>query len=162
MNRRDHRLDGLEALYREGFERFLRVTIAIVGDRGLALDAVQEGFARAIHRRADFRGRGSLEAWVWRIVVNEALGSRRRRLAEPPSELVEPTSNGHAVDEDADLRAAIALLPDRQRAAIFLRYFADLDYAAIGEVLDVRVGTVSATLSAAHTAMRRTLQEVER
>ncbi len=76
--------------------------------------------------------------------------------------MVEPTSNGHAVDEDADLRAAIALLPDRQRAAIFLRYFADLDYAAIAEVLDVRVGTVSATLSAAHTSIRRTLQEVER
>ncbi len=162
MNRRDHRLDELEALYREGFERFLRVSVAIVADRGLALDAVQEGFARAIHGRADFRGRGSLEAWVWRIVVNEALGSRRRRLAEPPSELVEPTTNGHAVDENADLRAVVALLPERQRAAVFLRYFADLEYVAIAEALDVRVGTVSATLSAAHTAMRRTLQEVER
>lgn len=75
MSRRDYRLDALETLYRDGFERFLRVSITIVGDRGLALDAVQEGFARAIHRRAGFRGRGSLEAWVWRIVVNEALGS---------------------------------------------------------------------------------------
>ena len=42
----------------------------------------------------------------------------------------------------------------------FLRYYADLDYRSIAEVLGVEVGTVSATLSSAHTALRRALQEV--
>jgi DNA-directed RNA polymerase specialized sigma24 family protein len=46
--------------------------------------------------------------------------------------------------------------------AVFLRYFADLDYRAIAAALDVEIGTVSATLSAAHTALRRSMQEVER
>ena len=40
-------------------------------------------------------------------------------------------------------------LPERQRVAVFLRYWADLDYRAIAEVLEVEVGTVSATLSSA-------------
>ena len=160
MNRRDELLDDLEVLYRDAFERFLRVSIAIVGERGLALDAVQEGFARAIRVRASFRNRGSLEAWVWRIVVNEALAVRRRRFSESPSDSIEPSANGHPASEDAELRAALALLPDRQRTAIFLRYYADLDYAAIAQALDVKIGTVSATLSAAHQALRRTLQEV--
>lgn len=51
---------------------------------------------------------------------------------------------------------------ERQRLAVFLRYFADLDYRSIAAALDVEVGTVSATLAAAHAALRRSLQEVER
>jgi RNA polymerase sigma factor (sigma-70 family) len=41
-------------------------------------------------------------------------------------------------------------LPPQRRLAIFLRYFADLSYADIGEVLGVAEGTVAATLSQAH------------
>lgn len=52
-------------------------------------------------------------------------------------------------------------LPERQRVAVFLRYWADLDYRAIAEVLEVEVGTVSATLNAAHQSLRRSVQEVQ-
>jgi RNA polymerase sigma factor (sigma-70 family) len=53
-------------------------------------------------------------------------------------------------------------LPERQRLALFLRYYADLDYRSIADVLGVEVGTVSATLSAAHSSLRRALSEVNR
>jgi DNA-directed RNA polymerase specialized sigma24 family protein len=43
---------------------------------------------------------------------------------------------------------------------VFLRYFADLGYRDIAEVLDVKVGTVSATLHAAHVSLRSALSEV--
>jgi DNA-directed RNA polymerase specialized sigma24 family protein len=43
-----------------------------------------------------------------------------------------------------------------------LRYYADLDYRAIADVLGIEVGTVSATLSAAHQSLRKRLQEVKR
>jgi RNA polymerase sigma factor (sigma-70 family) len=56
----------------------------------------------------------------------------------------------------------VAALPERQRLVVYLRYYADLDYRAIAEVLGVEVGTVSATLSSAHQALRRSLKEVER
>ena len=56
----------------------------------------------------------------------------------------------------------MASLPPRQRAALFLRYYADLDYRSIADVLGVEVGTVSATLSAAHATLRKALKEVER
>ena len=45
----------------------------------------------------------------------------------------------------------LARLPERQRTAVFLRYYADLDYAAIGEALGITTGTVAATLNAAHS-----------
>jgi RNA polymerase sigma factor (sigma-70 family) len=54
----------------------------------------------------------------------------------------------------------VRTLPERQRVAVFLRYWADLDYRPIADVLEVEVGTVSATLSAAHQSLRRSVQEV--
>jgi RNA polymerase sigma factor (sigma-70 family) len=70
--------------------------------------------------------------------------------------------NGCERAEDSGLWPHIALLPDRQRAALFLRYYADLDYRSIAEALGIEVGTVSATLSAAHTSLRRSLGKVRR
>jgi RNA polymerase sigma-70 factor, ECF subfamily len=73
----------------------------------------------------------------------------------------ESSHNGHSPLVDR-VAAAIALLPERQRLVLFLRYYADLDYAAIADTLDITAGTVAATLNAARTALRRTLQEVQR
>jgi RNA polymerase sigma-B factor len=57
-----------------------------------------------------------------------------------------------------EVRALIGALPERQRLALFLRYYADLDYAAIAAVLGIKPGTVAATLSAAYAALRRELE----
>jgi RNA polymerase sigma factor (sigma-70 family) len=68
-----------------------------------------------------------------------------------------------AGDEAAAIRGCLALLPERQRLALFLRYYADLDYATIARALGVRRGTISATLNQAHAALRPLLaQEVDR
>ena len=56
----------------------------------------------------------------------------------------------------------IAMLPPRQREVVFLRYFADLDYRTIARVLDLELGTVSATLSTAHRALRTRLEATRR
>ena len=151
----------LESLYRERYEHFTRVAAAVAGDGEAGRDAVQLAFATAVRKRTSFRGTGPLEAWLWRIVVNEARRLARERRPTPLEGAPEPTMNGSVPDE-LGLRAWIAALPDRQRAALFLRYYADLDYRTIAEVLGVQVGTVSATLSAAHTTLRKALREVER
>jgi RNA polymerase sigma factor (sigma-70 family) len=153
----------IESLYRARYRQFLRVATAIVGDEAAAHDAVQEGFAVALKERRSFRGEGPLEGWGWRVVFNAALGARRARMARREvSDSVEELAsrNGH-VDE-VGVRAWVAALPERQRLAVYLRYYADLDYRAIASALHVEVGTVSATLSAAHRALRRSLEEVER
>jgi len=94
-------------------------------------------------------------------VVRESSRLARERVAVLLEEAHESSANGHVSDE-LGLRAWIAALPERQRAAVFLRYYADLDYRAIARVLEIEVGTVSATLSAAHTTLRKALREVER
>jgi RNA polymerase sigma-70 factor (ECF subfamily) len=158
--RRDRRLREIEALYRARFVHFLRVANAVLADRERALEAVQDGFADAIRSRRTFRGEGPLEAWVWRAVVNAALKARARAAAEMPPVSVSP--NGADPAPPSQLATLIALLPERQRLAIFLRYYADLDYRAIAEVLGIEVGTVSATLASAHASLRKALKEVPR
>lgn len=157
----DERLGQLEALYRERFRHFKRVAVAIVGDQERAVEAVHDGFANAIRGRGGFRGTGPLEAWVWRAVVNAA-----RRANREPSDLalrseVESRRNGDAELEANTLQEVIRSLPERQRLVLFLRYYGDLDYRSIARALDVRLGTVSATLHAAHAALRRVLEERE-
>ena len=155
------RTHELEELYRQRYPHFVRVAAAITGDAESGRDAVQTGFAQAVRKRQGFRGSGPLEAWVWRIVVNEARRVRRTEPRDAAAATHEPSSNGHASD-DLGVRAWIAGLPERQRAAVFLRYYADLEYGAIAELLGIEVGTVSATLSAAHATLRKHAEEVGR
>jgi RNA polymerase sigma-70 factor (ECF subfamily) len=152
-------LDEIESTYRARLPEFRRVAAAIVGDRELALDAVQEGFALAVRERASFRRDGPLEAWLWRIVVNSARAHLRRGPATVELEAL-ASSNGQAEDAEDRVRAAMMLLPERQRLVLFLRYYADLDYAAIADALEISAGTVGATLNAARASMSRLLQEV--
>jgi RNA polymerase sigma-70 factor (ECF subfamily) len=158
IRRRGASLDELEALYRSRFEIFVRVAASVTGDSERAHDAVQDAFATVVQKRSSFRGDGPLEAWVWRIVLNAARSDVRR--ITPVAGNTETGSVNGDPGADATLRAVLALLPERQRTAVFLRYYADLDYAAIGAALGISTGSVSATLSAAHATLRNRLEEV--
>jgi RNA polymerase sigma factor (sigma-70 family) len=147
----------IERVYRADFLRFVRVATAVAGDEQSGADAVHDAFVQAVKHRWSFRGDGSLEAWVWRMVVNAAKKRAHREPAEPqaPPAVYE---NGFG----DPVRSLVASLPERQRLALFLRYYADLDYEAIAAALGIASGTVGATLNAAHAALRNALEEVHR
>jgi DNA-directed RNA polymerase specialized sigma24 family protein len=151
--------DQLEALYRARLPEFRRVAAAIAGDRELGCEAVQEAFAKAVRDARSFRGSGSLEAWVWRIVVNAARDARRRNgrpgVPEPSNSLLQGREG------ELPGSAPLELLTERQREIVFLHYYADLDYAAIADALAISPGTVGATLTAARRTLRGALQEVQ-
>ena len=152
--------EQLEELYRERYERFCRLVTAVVGDADLAHDAVQSGFASALSHASSWRGDGSLEAWVWRIVLNCAHDAR----SAPRGDLAEiadlPTS---VAESDPALAEALRRLPARRRLVVFLHYYADLRYSDIAAVLDLSEGAVAATLAQARDALRMLLvEEVER
>jgi RNA polymerase sigma factor (sigma-70 family) len=56
----------------------------------------------------------------------------------------------------------LELLTERQREVLFLHYYADLDYGAIGHALGISAGTVGATLSAARQTLRGALTKETR
>ena len=156
--RPDRRLREIEGVYRAKFPLFVQVARAITGDPERAVEAVQDAFASAVRSRQSFRGDGPLEAWLWRAVVNAAKKAVRRPLVEV----------GQAADETyvvpdgvRELAPLISALPERQRLVVFLRYYADLDYRTIAAAMEIEVGTVSASLAAAHTTLRKQLRKVE-
>jgi RNA polymerase sigma-70 factor (ECF subfamily) len=154
----DELVADIERIYRSEYRRFLRVALGVLRDEDRAVDAVQEAFAAAVQRRLSFRGDGPLEAWIWRMVVNAALKEQAKRR---PLQLVENEAAAPPPAEPFGVEQAIAQLPERQRLALFLRYYADLDYGSIATALNVTAGTVGATLNAAHAALRRMLLEVQ-
>ncbi len=153
------RLDSdLEDLYRRRQGAFQVMFASVTGNVESARDVVQEAFARALQKQDGFRGDGSLEAWVWRIAFRVAVGSKgSHELA------MDEVPEVAFVDEGRDptLSAAMRALPPQRRMVIFLRYFADLSYAEIGEVLGIAEGTVAATLSKAHEQLSAQLSAHE-
>jgi RNA polymerase sigma-70 factor (ECF subfamily) len=153
------RLDSdLEDLYRRRHAAFQVMLASVTGSVENARDVVQEAFAQALRDQDGFRGEGSLEGWVWRIAFRVAIdsqGSHELAVDEVPEVAF--------VDEGRDptLAAAVRELPPQRRMAIFLRYFADLSYSEIGEVLGIAEGTVAASLSQAHAQLNSKLSTHE-
>lgn len=130
------RLDRVaERCYRERAAHLYGYARRLGLDPPAAEDAVQEGFTRLLREPivpAD------PAAWLFRTIHNLAVDRHRdtsRSLHATPAPMTEAFT-----DTDADAAAVWAevdRLAERQRAAIYLRYRADLDYAAIGRILDI-------------------------
>jgi RNA polymerase sigma-70 factor (ECF subfamily) len=86
--------------------------------------------------------------------------ARRSRFADLSAhELAEIASLGGETSNASDLREELRNLPERQRLAVFLHYYADLPYAEVAELLDVAPGTVAASLNAARKTLRHKIKE---
>jgi RNA polymerase sigma-70 factor (ECF subfamily) len=150
-------VEAIELIYQERFDRFVRVAQAVTRSRESAVDAVQEAFAAVLRTRHNYRGHGTVEAWVWSAVVNSARRTVRDRI--PLLGEVDLSASMPAGNDDG-VRSLVAELPERQRLVLFLRYYADLDYREIADTLGLEIGTVGATLNHAHRSLRRLLAEV--
>jgi RNA polymerase sigma-70 factor (ECF subfamily) len=148
-------------LYEREFRAFLAGAYAVVGEAEAARDVVQEAFARALRERGRFRSDGPLEAWLWRIVINVARDeTRRSRFADlSADELAEIAPLGSDSSSAHDLRDELRSLPERQRLAVFLHYYASLPYEEVAQLLDIAPGTVGASLNAARKTLRRRIKE---
>jgi RNA polymerase sigma factor (sigma-70 family) len=126
-------------------------------DVGVGEELAQEALARAWARWEKVSRLESPEGWVYRVGLNLARSRFRRTKAEQRAlsrldraEQVETT-----VTEDVlAVRAAVASLPERQRAAVILRHFADLPVATVADVLDCAQGTVRSLTSQAMDRLR--------
>lgn len=148
-------------LYERQFRGFLAGAYAVVGETEAARDVVQEAFARALREQGRFRHDGPLEAWLWRIVINVAHDETRRSRSADLSadELAEIAPLGTEMSSEHDLRDELRALPDRQRLAVFLHYYANLPYEEVAQLLDIAPGTVGASLNAARKTLRRRIKE---
>ena len=116
----------------------LQVCRAVLGSDDAAEDAWSETFLSALRAYPDLRPDSNVRGWLITIAHRKAIDQIRRRTRAPRLSGTTPDVAG--VDlyrmPDGDLRAAVARLPTKQRAAVAYRYLADLPYAEIAELLD--------------------------
>jgi RNA polymerase sigma factor (sigma-70 family) len=102
-------------------------------------DTFQETFVAALRAYPQLRPDSNLRAWVLTIARRKAIDSSRsrRRRPFPSDELPEQEVAPAALpDGEPELWAAVRLLPEKQRAAVFLRYAGDLPHRDIAAVME--------------------------
>lgn len=140
--------EGVERLYREHGGRLWSSLFAYSGDRDVTDDAVAEAFAQALRRGSQLR---DPLAWIWKVAFRLAAGElgRRRSLSAALPDVSEETEM-----IDGRVLAAVRLLPERQRAAVALHYYADLSVQESARIMGARPMTVGVHLHRARTRLR--------
>jgi len=127
------------------------------GDRGVAEEVAQEALVRAWLRWQEVSTCDSPAAWVYRVAFNLTASRFRRRAAERRAHRRLGAIVSAAPPDDADrvaVRAAVASLPERQRLALVLRYYADLSVEDAAAVMRCAPGTVKSLTSKAIDGLR--------
>jgi RNA polymerase sigma-70 factor (ECF subfamily) len=141
----------VEVLYRSDAERLWRAVYAFSGDREISSDAVAEAFAQLIRRGAAVRDPA---AWTWRAAFRICAGVLKNRTRAAPT-----TDPSVYTDRypNQDLMAALQRLPEGQRAAVILFYYADLPVGEIAHRLGSNGIAVRANLSRGRRRLRQLL-----
>ena len=139
-----------------------RTAYLICGDWHQAEDIVQTALTKLYLAWRRVEKRDGLEAYARQIVVRCALDERRRgwRRESPTAVLPElPVRDGGSEDRDM-LLAALASVPQQQRAALVLRYWEDLSIGETARVLGISEGAVKSATSRGLDNLRRVLPEL--
>ena len=145
--------------------RAFAVAYRILEHREDAEDVVQDSFMRALERIDQLGRRRPFRPWLLRIVVNQALNFRRARGIRTTASLSDSARAGGPLPdrqaEDTDLRrrlrAALDMLPEKQRTVVQLADLEGLTSGEIGRIMDLADGTVRWHLHEARKALRRAL-----
>lgn len=116
-------------------------------------DILQNTFLKAWTSLSTFRGESKLSTWLYRIAFNETLaflGKQKDNLAldDPEAAIVNQLMSDEYFDGDeteARLQAAVQSLPPKQRQVFTLKYFEEMKYEAISEILGTTVGGLKAS-----------------
>ena len=136
-----------------------------------ALDVVQDSFALVFRKLHGFRGGSMFSTWLFRIVVNCSIDSRRKREASRMPSLLDEEPAAQLIDESHDPRdhaaarelgdqvqEAISTLSPKLRVILALRYLEDMSYDDLAATLGLSLGTVKSRLARGRQELRRKLE----
>ena len=134
-----------------------------------ANDLLQSSLIKIWEHLPDFREEAKLYTWIYRIATNETLTFLKKKrigamlsLSNYDTTLAnklqsDPSFNGDKLQ--MALHKAILRLPDKQRAVFNLRYFQELKYEEIAQIMETSVGSLKASYHHAYKKIKEELQE---
>ena len=150
--RKEYAFNLLVDRYKERLYRHIR---KLVIDHNDTDDLLQETFISVWRGLGKFRGDSQLFTWLYRIVTNEAfrfLEKKRKRILLPLvkierqlSEKLKDDNMFHGDTVQMKLQQAILTLPEKQRVVFNLKYFDEMKYEDMAEVLNTSVGALKAS-----------------
>ena len=156
--------DAMEALLRRHYDRILALCRRVTGSEADGADAAQEALIALVRGLPRFDGRSQFSTWAYRVATNVCLDELRRQRRRPVPGLgdaqqpvtADPLDDVPLLDDRVgdrlDIDAVLAKLPPDFRAAVVLRDVCQLDYAEIGQVLDIPPGTVRSRIARGRAA----------
>lgn len=152
------------ALYQVHALGLVRLAVIMLGDQTAAEDVVQDAFLGLYRRWGSLSDTSRALAYLRSSVLNGCRTvlrgkSRYHRIvfAEPAFESAE--ARALAGEEHREVVAAIRKLPDRQREALVLRFYLDMDEVEVAEAMRISRGSVKSATSRAIAALGRILRE---
>lgn len=144
----------------------LGLCTGMLGDRALAMEAVQETWLRVIRHSRTYDGRASVKTWVYQIAMNRCRDLGRARSSSKNRERVhhdrlQDARKAHVIPTassiDPKLEAAVGALEEHQRETVILCYHRGLTHRQAAEVLGVPMGTIKSRLNKALEKLRESL-----
>ncbi len=149
-----------EALYQRFAPRMYAVCLRYAGSAAEAEDILQDGFVKVFRKLDSFRGEGSLEGWVRRIIVNTAIEHfRRRDYLQPVTQREETTLEGKDLSvldnlAERDIMQLISQLSPGYRTVFNLYVVEGYTHREIGDMLGISEGTSKSQLSRAKVILQ--------
>lgn len=169
---------ALEELFGRYRQIAYRVAYRLLGNEPDALDAVQEGFVKALTHLSTFHRRSSFKTWLLRVVSNAALDLGRQRSrremrsldipdhgdgeAHLPLTWENPGQGMERSDLRRQIQEALSSLPEAQRQTFVLHAEAELSYREVADALGISIGTVMSRLYYARQRLRTVLSRLLR
>jgi RNA polymerase sigma factor (sigma-70 family) len=160
---RERRIDTLAGLLAAYGREIQGVAYLILRDQALAEDVTIETLLTAFERGGSIREEAAVRPWLLRVAANKALSARRSgarviHLAVLP-DAIQPGDLASDASDRVVLLAAVDSLPLQMRAAVVLRYYADLPVEGVAAALGKSPNTIKAQLKTALDRLRGTLAE---
>ncbi|MCR9252654.1 MAG: sigma-70 family RNA polymerase sigma factor [bacterium] len=156
-----------EELYGLFANKMFRICLRYLPQEDEAEDSMIKGFVKAFNNihKFEYRGKGSLEGWVKRIIVNECLMEIRKRKMQTTTleNIVEVDENADAISQlqAEDLYSVITKLPNGYRTVFNMHIIEGYAHKEIAEILNVSENTSKSQLSKAKAMLRRLITENE-
>ena len=145
--------------------RLFALARRMLSSQAEAEDVVQDVFLKLWTHAARWQpGKAKFETWLYRVTLNACYDRLRRRRPEPLEAALEVVDGGPAPDTGLDqdhiaagVQAALAGLPERQRAAILLCHFRECGNIEAAEIMGLSVEALESLLARGRRALRERL-----
>ena len=156
---RNGQLDSFATLYERYYNAMVAIGYSITADLHLAEDAAQQSFAIACRDLPRLRRNDKFAAWLAGICRNTAKQMRRGRLASLSGDVQQSTSDADEIQSRANaVRRIVWSLRQRDRQPLVLRYYDNLSYEQIADVLGISTQAVHGRLTRAKRKMKKYLK----